>query len=40
MIKNQEFEIEKIRRIMQNKEDEFENERRRFLHKWEKKIEE
>jgi hypothetical protein len=25
---------------LQNKEDEFENERRRFLHKWEKKIEE
>lgn len=40
MIKNQEFEIEKLRRIMQNKEEEYEVERRRFIQKWEKKCEE
>jgi nicotinamide mononucleotide adenylyltransferase len=40
MLKNTEFEVEKVRRIMASKEDEWEGERRRFMQKWEKKVEE
>jgi hypothetical protein len=40
IIKNQEFEIEKLKRIIQNKDEEQETERKRFASKWERKCEE
>ena len=40
IIKNQEYEIEKLKRIIANKEEEIEIERRRFTQKWDRKVEE
>ena len=40
MLKNQEFEIEKIKRVIVNKEEEFENEKKRLLMKFDRKCEE
>ena len=40
LMKNQEFEVEKLKRIIANKDEEMEVDRRRFHHKWEKKCEE
>lgn len=39
-IRNQEFEIEKLKRIITNKEEEFENERKRFNMKYDRKSDE
>ena len=40
IIKNQEYEIEKLKRITANKDEEFDIERRRFAQKWDRKVEE
>lgn len=40
IIKNQEYEIEKLKRITANKDEEFDIERRRFTQKWDRKVEE
>lgn len=39
-IKNLEFELEKARRIIANNQEEFENEKKRFNNKFERKCEE
>lgn len=39
-IRNLEFEVEKLKRIISNKDDEFENERKRFGMKYERKVDE
>jgi hypothetical protein len=40
IMKNQEFEMEKMKRIIGNKDEEAEVERKRFNQKWERKCEE